>query len=113
MKTEKLLKTFKDFNLSESAMTDMELSVYPDAVKMDKNGNVSSYKTKMFIEDGKKKKPLKDAKLEKSIIAYLGDADIKTSLAVTPEAGLFSIEVYQDAKGTYIELGNKKVYFKE
>lgn len=108
----KEIKSFKAFYISESEMTDMELSVYPDDVKFDKNGNVSSYKLKMFIEDGKKKKPLKDGRLEKSIINYLGDANLKTALAVSPEAGIFSVEVYEDDKGTYVELGNKKVYYK-
>jgi hypothetical protein len=64
------------------------------------------------IEDGKKAKPLSDNKLSQSIINFLGDADIKTSLAVSPKSGIFVAEIYKDDKGNYVELGSKKVYFK-
>lgn len=106
------MKSFKQYSIDEATMTDYELAVYPDKVKFDKDGNVSSYSLIMKMEGGKKTTVIKDAKLERAIISFLGDADIKTSLAVSPKAGVYDVEVYQDEKGMYVELGSKKVYFK-
>lgn len=106
------MKSFKQYEISESALTDTDLEVLPTKVKMDKDGTVKSYSLDIVADDGKKKKSVKDSSLEKAINNFLGDADIKSEIARNPKGMLFNIEVYQDEKGFYIELGSKKVYFK-
>lgn len=105
------MKTFSEYILLEAAMTDMDIAVYPVKVKMNKDGEVSSYSLEIKLEDDTSK-IIKDASLAKEIIKYLGDAEVKSSIAISPKAMLFNTEVYQDTKGTFVELGAKKVYFK-
>jgi hypothetical protein len=106
------MKSFKQFTINEADMTDMDLEVYPTKVKLDKDGNVSSYQLSISSDDGSSKKAIKDTKLAKAIQSFLGDADIKAGIAVSPKAMIFNVEVYADNKGIYVELGSKKVYFK-
>jgi len=106
------MKSFKQYGISESEMTDMDIDVLPAKVKMDKDGNVKSYSLDVVADDGKKKKTIKDSSLENAIKNFLGDEDIKSEISRNPKGLIFNIEVYQDQKGLYVELGNKKVYFK-
>lgn len=93
-------------------MTDAEVTVYGDKVKFDKNG-VKSYDLKIVLDSDNGKEVLKDQKLKKAIIKYLGDAEIKKMLSVNPKGGLDSFEVYEADTPKmgfqmYIYLGSQK-----
>lgn len=102
------MKSFKEYELYEANMTDSEIEVRPTSVKMGKDGKVSSYKLDVKM-DGKS---IKDSKLHKALVNYLGDSDLKDSIAISPKALIVAMEVYSDDNGKYIELGKSKAYFK-
>lgn len=106
------MKSFKKYVISEAEMTDADLAVYPSKVKLDKNGNVSSYKLEMYIEDGKTKQRIKDSGLEKAIVSFIGVDDLKSSIAINTKGMIIALEIYEGTSGKYIELGSRKVYFK-
>lgn len=89
-----------------------DLVVYPENVKFGKDGKVSSYKLKIVYESDSGEKVIKDKSLEKYIISQIGEEDLKSSIAVSPKAAVFNIEVEQDNKGYYIQIGRSKQYFK-
>lgn len=111
------MKHFKEFiNEVSEEMLDAEVSFYPDVVKFDKVGNVTSYKLKITFEDDRTSIILKDKALERAFISFYGDAKLKKMFASNPHAAVLHTEVYssilKDKMDMYIYLGHKKVSIK-
>jgi len=111
------MKNFKNFIVEMAEeMLDAEVSFYPDSVKYDKTGNVTSYKLKITFEDERTSIVMKDKALERAFISYYGDAKLKKMFAANSRAAVLHTEVYSSIVSgrmdMYIYLGNKKVSIK-
>lgn len=108
------MKYYKEFiNEMSEEMTDAEVSFYPEKVKTDKSGKVTSYDIRVVFTSKHSNLTFTDSTIKRAFISWMGDSKIKQDLSRNAVAALYHTEVYSAVsnKGVdiYIYFGNKKV----